>query len=109
MIPKVRIPEALALFKEKTGVKMKKIELAEKIKFNGSISTVENYLQMAIIGRKDLPCSILSQVSIILGVSTDYLLGLSEEPDTIEISSKRLCKTIDRLKIESDEMIKSFF
>lgn len=107
--PIIKIQEALDIYKENTGNVMRKKELASKIDFNTSSVTIENYLQRSMTGDKDLPCSILKQVSEILGVSTDFLLGLSKDESTIEISSKRLSKKIDLLKKEKDEMFKSFF
>lgn len=76
MTPKIRIKEAINLYKLRTGKKMNKKILANIIKNKRNANTVINYISLAEYGKKEMPISVLIEISKVLGVSVDYLLDL---------------------------------
>ncbi len=106
MSEKIKLKEAISIYKERTGKKMNVTLLSKLIKSDLNPKTVWNYLQRALVGDKKLTPDIVDQVAQILWVSTDYLYGLSSNSSTPEMICKRLGEKIDEFKKEKDEMLK---
>jgi plasmid maintenance system antidote protein VapI len=77
-IPKIRIEEAIDIYQKKTGKKMNQRKLSNIIKNKRSVNTVINYINLAINGKKELPITVLMEISKVLGVSVDFLVGLKK-------------------------------
>ena len=108
---KLRIEDAIDLYNKNHKTSINKKQLAERIMYkNYSVATLQSYISTAISGNgKVIPIEILKQLSIVLEISSDYLLGLSDSNNTIELSCKKFSRSIDKLKSDKDELFKTFF
>lgn len=78
------------------GIKLK--EFAEKI--DVSINALSNYEN----GKRIPPCDILRKMAVFLGVSTDYLIGVSDESDISEstLDTENIIKALITISQLSD-------
>jgi len=102
--PKVKIKEAIEAYTGRTSQKMNIIMLATQIKADVTVKTVENYLHQSIEGKRSIPVGILIQVSEILGVTTDFLLGLSNIDGSIRATAEKIDSLTTELSQESHKL-----
>lgn len=77
-------------------------ELARKININ--LSTLNNYM----IGRSKFPPEVLKQIAEVLNTSSDYLLGLTDNPECpirLSKTEKLMIKTLRTLYRDQQEAV----
>lgn len=103
--PKIRIKEALAVYKDITGKKLTQEGLSKLIEHKSAESNISYLISQCSNGKKDMPSSVLIQISKICGVSIDFLLGKEEDNYWISPSCNKLDRKIKELQRVSDEML----
>ncbi len=103
---KVRIEEALEIHNSTAKEKLSKIGLSKLIKSKVNTATVQNYIQRAITGEKEMPLHILIQISLILGVTIDYLLGFSQSHKGAGKRATSIFEMASKMKLESAQLVK---